>query len=92
MTATISAAVFDPSGLSSVQLSWSVGSSSGTVEMLEIASDIYSVTIGPFPADTVSGGDAPILLTLTARDAFFNPTAESSGTRIPPLLHDCVIG
>jgi len=91
-TAVVSAAVFDPSGISSVQLSWSVGSSSGIVEMLESASDIYSVTIGLFPANTISGADAPILLTLTARDTLFNPTAVSSGTRIPPLLHDCVIG
>ncbi len=91
-TAAISAVVFDASGISSVQLAWNVGSSGGTLVMSEIATDVYSVTIGPFAESTLSGSDAPISLTLTARDAFSNPTVVSSGNDIPPLLHDCVVG
>ena len=90
-TTAVSAVVFDPSGVTSVQLSWTVGTSSGSVGMSPIAQDVYSVTIGPFDEDTVSGGNASISLMLTATDAHANEASSTSGTRIPPLLHDCVV-
>ncbi len=92
-TAAISAVVSDPSGVASVQLTWSVGSSSGMIVVPRIADPgIYSVTIGPFADTTLSGGNAPIALQMTALDTLSNSTSVSSGNDIPPVLHDCVDG
>jgi hypothetical protein len=79
--------VFDSSGIGSVQLSWSVGTASGNTSVPLLAPDFYSVAIGPFSASTLSGGDAPIALTLTALDTASNQTSVSSSSLV--RLFDC---
>lgn len=89
-TAVVSAIVLDPSGIALVQLSWSVGSSNGTVGVPLVGSPgVYSVTIGPFADSTLSGGDAWISLQMTAYDTLSNSASVSSSSLI--LLNDCVI-
>jgi len=90
-TFAVSAVVFDPSAIGSVQLSWSVGAANGNTSVPLVAPDIYSVTVGPFAESTLSGGsDEWISLQLTAFDGIGNPTSVSSSSFT--LLHDCVLG
>lgn len=87
--ATVSVVAVDPSGISSVQLSVSVGGSQGVAFMAEGPPAVYSVTVGPFPTTTVDA-DTPVRLQLTAFDTFGNSTALFSNTILD--LNDCTVG
>ncbi|MCP3936277.1 MAG: hypothetical protein GY708_13005 [Actinomycetia bacterium] len=87
--AKVGAAVSDPSGVLSVWIDWSVGTSTGTVAATEIADSVYSAEIGPFPDTTLTAGTAAIELQIAAYDTYSNETIASSSDLI--VLHDCAI-
>lgn len=80
-TSTVSVSVSDPSGVTSVTLSWSVGASSGSKAMS--GTGTYSASVGPFTGSTIgpSPGTAAVALTVTAKDGAGNtsPPKSSSG-------------
>jgi hypothetical protein len=84
--ATVSAQVSDPSGVASVTMSWSVGTTSGSKPMT--GGGASSAILGPFPDTTISGAPASIAVTITARDSVGNTRTASTSV----VLHDCVFG
>jgi hypothetical protein len=88
-TADVGGFASDPSGIQSVWIDWSVGSSSGTVAAPEIAENFFFAQIGPF-ADTTVNADTPVYLQMTAYDNHGNQTVVSSSSEL--TLHNCVVG
>ena len=89
ITTTISANVTDAVGVSSVTVSWSVNSDSGTATVNRSGST-YSAIVGPFDTDTVPfpTASSTLTITMTARDAAGNTR---TGTRTV-TLSDCTFG
>lgn len=85
-TSTVSVTVEDPSGVSSVTLSWAVGNDSGSTAMSAAGGSTYEATIGDWRYDTVDE-DTPVSLTVEASDGEGNTSSRSSSNAL--TLVDC---
>lgn len=85
-TSTVSVSVDDPSGVSSVTLSWSVGNDSGSKPMSHASGSTYQASVGDWPPETVDG-DTPVSLTVAATDGDGNTSSTSSSSAL--TLIDC---
>jgi len=85
-TATVTVRVVDTdSGVADVVLGWSVGDTTHSVRMTA-SGDTWSAKVGPFPGSTLAGGEAPISLSITARDRAGNMAIRADAS---VMLRDC---
>lgn len=88
-TSAVSAQITDPSGVQSVEVSWSVKGAGGSRPM-QPAGDRWSALVGPFSEDTVTDNEqaVPVSVTVIARDEAGN----SSSSTTTLTLHNCFRG
>ncbi len=74
-----------PSDLGSVWMSWKIGGLVGSTEMQYLQTDLWSAQFGPFDADTISGSDTVVTITVTMTR--LNGTTDTGTTQV--TLRDC---